>query len=406
MNLLTSLALIFLCGLALGGLFEKIKLPPLLGMLLTGILLGPSVLNLLDWSVLAISSDLRKVALVIILIRAGLSLDLKELKKVGRPAVLLCFVPACFEILGMVALAPLVLGVSYLDAAVIGTVIAAVSPAVIVPKMLRLMDQKVGTGKSIPQMLLAGASVDDVFVIVLFTSFTGLAQGEALSLTSLLQIPLSVISGGLAGALLGAVLAWLFHTIHMRDSAKVLVILSVALLLTALENHSLIPFSGLLAVMSLGIVLQKMRGQTAVRLSGKFSKLWVGAELLLFALVGAAVDISYAEKAGILAVVVLLGALLFRMAGVFLCLLGTPLNKKERLFCMIAYTPKATVQAAIGSLPLSMGLSCGTLALTAAVLAILITAPLGAALIDLTAPRLLGNNGRNRVKQDKIMPAQ
>lgn len=406
MNLLTSLALIFLCGLALGGLFEKIKLPPLLGMLLTGILLGPSVLNLLDWSVVAISSDLRKVALVIILIRAGLSLDLKELKKVGRPALLLCFVLACFEILGMVALAPLVLGVSYLDAAVIGTVIAAVSPAVIVPKMLRLMDQKVGTGKSIPQMLLAGASVDDVFVIVLFTSFTGLAQGEALSLTSLLQIPLSVISGGLAGALLGAVLAWLFHTIHMRDSAKVLVILSVALLLTALENHSPIPFSGLLAVMSLGIVLQKMRGQTAVRLSGKFSKLWVGAELLLFALVGAAVDISYAASAGILMVVVLLGALLFRMAGVFLCLLGTPLNKKERLFCMIAYIPKATVQAAIGSLPLSMGLSCGTLALTAAVLAILITAPLGAALIDLTAPRLLGNNGRNRVKQDKIMPAQ
>lgn len=406
MNLLTSLALIFLCGLALGGLFEKVKLPPLLGMLLTGILLGPSVLNLLDWSVVAISSDLRKVALVIILIRAGLSLDLKELKKVGRPALLLCFVPACFEILGMVALAPLVLGVSYLDAAVIGTVIAAVSPAVIVPKMLRLMDQKVGTGKSIPQMLLAGASVDDVFVIVLFTSFTGLAQGEALSLTSLLQIPLSVISGGLAGALLGAVLAWLFHTIHMRDSAKVLVILSVALLLTALENHSPIPFSGLLAVMSLGIVLQKMRGQTAVRLSGKFSKLWVGAELLLFALVGAAVDISYAASAGILMVVVLLGALLFRMAGVFLCLLGTPLNKKERLFCMIAYTPKATVQAAIGSLPLSMGLSCGTLALTAAVLAILITAPLGAALIDLTAPRLLENNGRNGVKQDKIMPAQ
>ena len=260
MNLLTSLALIFLCGLALGGLFEKIKLPPLLGMLLTGILLGPSVLNLLDWSVVAISSDLRKVALVIILIRAGLSLDLKELKKVGRPALLLCFVLACFEILGMVALAPLVLGVSYLDAAVIGTVIAAVSPAVIVPKMLRLMDQKVGTGKSIPQMLLAGASVDDVFVIVLFTSFTGLAQGEALSLTSLLQIPLSVISGGLAGALLGAVLAWLFHTIHMRDSAKVLVILSVALLLTALENHSPIPFSGLLAVMSLGISLAKNEG--------------------------------------------------------------------------------------------------------------------------------------------------
>ena len=389
--MLTSLALIFLCGLLLGTLFSKLKLPPLLGMLLTGIVLGPYALSLLDPSILSISADLRQLALIIILIRAGLNLDIASLKKVGRPAILMCFVPACFEIGGMLVLAPPLLHISLLEAAIMGTVVAAVSPAVIVPKMLHLMETGYGTKQSIPQLIMAGASVDDVFVIVLFTSFTGLAQGQEISAVSFLSIPVSILLGLLVGAVIGVLLAQLFARFHMRDSVKVLLILSLSFLLVALENtvKSTVPFSGLLAVMSLNIAVQRKRTEVAVRLSAKFSKLWVAAELILFVLVGATVDLSYVTTAGLAAVIVILGVLLFRMLGVCVCLLKTTLQKKERLFCMLAYLPKATVQAAIGSLPLSMGLACGNIVLTVAVLSILITAPLGAFLIDLTYKRLL-----------------
>ncbi len=389
--MLTGLALIFLCGLFLAAVFRKAKLPPLLGMLITGILLGPNVLNLLGDSILSVSADLRQLALIIILSRAGLNLEVQDLKKVGRPALLLCFVPACCEIVGMCLLAPPLLGVSRLDAAIMGTVVAAVSPAVIVPKMLRLMELRQGTGKAIPQMIMAGASVDDVFVIVLFTAFTGLAQGQEISPISLLQIPVSIVLGLAVGILCGVLLAVFFRKFHMRDSVKVIIFLSIAFLLVTLENtvKGMIPFSGLLAVMSMGASLQKKKPETANHLSTKFSKLWVAAELALFVLVGAAVDLRYAVAAGGLAVLVIFGALLFRSAGVWLCMLKTRLNKKERLFCVAAYLPKATVQAAIGPLPLAMGLSCGNIVLTVAVLAILITAPLGAFLIDLTSGRLL-----------------
>lgn len=389
--MLTSLALIFLCGLLLGTLFSKLKLPPLLGMLLTGIVLGPYALSLLDPSILSISADLRQLALIIILIRAGLNLDIASLKKVGRPAILMCFVPACFEIGGMLVLAPPLLHISLLEAAIMGTVVAAVSPAVIVPKMLHLMETGYGTKQSIPQLIMAGASVDDVFVIVLFTSFTGLAQGQEISAVSFLSIPVSILLGLLVGAVIGVLLAQLFARFHMRDSVKVLLILSLSFLLVALENtvKSTVPFSGLLAVMSLNIAVQRKRTEVAARLSAKFSKLWVAAELILFVLVGATVDLSYVAAAGLAAVAVILGVLLFRMLGVCVCLLKTSLQKKERLFCMLAYMPKATVQAAIGSLPLSMGLSCGNIVLTVAVLSILITAPLGAFLIDLTYKKLL-----------------
>ncbi len=389
--MLTSLALIFLCGLLFGTLFSKLKLPPLLGMLLTGIVLGPYVLSLLDPSILSISADLRQLALIIILTRAGLNLDLASLKKVGRPAILMCFVPACFEIGGMLLLAPPLLHISLLEAAIMGTVVAAVSPAVIVPKMLHLMETGYGTKQSIPQLIMAGASVDDVFVIVLFTSFTGLAQGQQISAVSFLSIPVSILLGLLVGAIIGVLLALLFARFHMRDSVKVLLILSLSFLLVALENtvKSTVPFSGLLAVMSLNIAVQRKRTEVAVRLSAKFSKLWVAAELILFVLVGATVNLSYVATAGLAAVAVILGVLLFRMLGVCVCLLKTTLQKKERLFCMLAYLPKATVQAAIGSLPLSMGLACGNIVLTVAVLSILITAPLGAFLIDLTYKRLL-----------------
>lgn len=387
----TSLALIFLCGLLFGTLFSKLKLPPLLGMLLTGIVLGPYALSLLDPSILSISADLRQLALIIILTRAGLNLDLASLKKVGRPAILMCFVPACFEIGGMLLLAPPLLHISLLEAAIMGTVVAAVSPAVIVPKMLHLMETGYGTKQSIPQLIMAGASVDDVFVIVLFTSFTGLAQGQQISAVSFLSIPVSILLGLLVGAIIGMLLALLFARFHMRDSVKVLLILSLSFLLVALENtvKSTVPFSGLLAVMSLNIAVQRKRTEVAVRLSAKFSKLWVAAELILFVLVGATVNLSYVATAGLAAVAVILGVLLFRMLGVCVCLLKTTLQKKERLFCMLAYLPKATVQAAIGSLPLSMGLACGNIVLTVAVLSILITAPLGAFLIDLTYKKLL-----------------
>lgn len=389
--MLTSLSLVFLLGMLLSWAFQKIRLPGLLGMLLTGMILGPYALNMLDGSILGISADLRQIALIIILTRAGLSLDIQDLKKVGRPAVLMCFVPACFEIIGMIFLAPRLLGISILDAAIMGAVVGAVSPAVIVPKMLNLMEKGYGVKKSIPQLILAGASVDDVFVIVMFTAFTGLAQGGTFSPASILSIPVSIGTGIVAGGLAGVLLALFFRKVHIRDSAKVVILLSISFLMIELENRlkGYVPFSGLLAVMSIGIALQKKRYEAAARLSVKYSKLWVAAEVLLFVLVGATVDISYAMKAGAAAVILIFGVLIFRMAGVFFCLLGTDINRKERLFCMIAYMPKATVQAAIGGVPLAMGLGCGKIVLTVAVLAILITAPLGAFGVEQTYKRLL-----------------
>ena len=389
--MLTSLALIFLIGMSLSWIAARLHLPGLLGMLFTGILLGPCVLNLLDGSLLGISADLRQIALIIILTRAGLSLNLEDLKKVGRPAVLMCFVPACFEIVGMVLLAPRLLGVSVLEAAVLGSVVAAVSPAVIVPKMLKLMETGWGAGHSIPQLILAGASVDDVFVIVLFTAFTGLAQGGTISAATFVQIPVSILTGILGGALVGLVFSAFYRRFHVRDSVKVVVLMSISFLLVALEKAlpDAIPFSGLLAVMSCGLAVNRRRPEVAKRLSVKYSKLWVAAEVLLFVLVGATVDLHYAAAAGPAAVAAIFCALLFRMAGVLVCLLRTELPWRERLFCMFAYTPKATVQAAIGSVPLSMGLACGQIVLTVAVLAILITAPLGAFAIEITHRRLL-----------------
>lgn len=363
----------------------------MLGMLITGIVLGPYVLNLLDPSILSISADLRQIALIIILTRAGLSLDINDLKKVGRPAILMCFVPACCEIAGMILLAPGLLGISVLDAAIMGAVVAAVSPAVIVPKMLMLMEKGYGRENRIPQLIMAGASVDDVFVIVLFTAFTGLAQGGSISAASFAQVPVSILTGMIAGVGTGMILAVLFARLHIRDSGKVVVLLSISFLMVALENvlKGVIPFSGLLAVMSMGIALQKKRRVVAERLSVKYSKLWVAAEILLFVLVGASVDVSYALAAGASAVLLIFGVLLFRMAGVFLCMLKTKLSGKERLFCMIAYMPKATVQAAIGGVPLALGLGCGKIVLTVAVLAILITAPLGAFGVDVAYRKLL-----------------
>lgn len=389
--MLTSIAMILLLGLLIGWMFSKLKLPSLLGMVIVGIILSPHALNLIDESILAISGDLRRMALVIILTRAGLSLNVSDLKKVGRPAVLMCFVPACVEILGTVILAPVLLGVSVLEAAVIGSVIAAVSPAVVVPRMICLMEEGYGKNKSIPQLILAGASVDDVFVIVVFTAFTALASTGEMSVTSFIQIPISIVLGIILGCCVGIVLVAFFKKYHMRDSVKILVIISISFLLLEAENRlqGYIPISGLLAIMSMGIMIKQKYDVLAFRLSAKYNKLWLGAEVFLFVLVGATVDLRYVASAGVSAVILILGALLFRMAGVALSLVKTDLSKKERLFCMVAYTPKATVQAAIGAIPLSMGLECGNIVLTVAVLSILITAPFGAICVDNLYKRLL-----------------
>lgn len=389
--MLTSIAYIFLLGLALGTIFNRLKIPALLGMLITGIVLGPYALNAISPSLLAISTELRQIALVIILMRAGLALDIKDLKKVGRPALLMCFIPATLEIAAMMWIAPRLLGVTVIEAALMGAVVAAVSPAIIVPKMLHLMENKIGTRKSIPQMIMAAGSVDDVYVIVLFASFLTLSTGGEISSASLLQVPVSIVTGLLLGVLSGWVLQLFFRRRHMRDSIKLLIIMSIAFLFLAMEEQlrGIVPVSGLLAVMAMGVTILQLYPLLAKRISPKFSKLWVAAEIILFVMVGATVDIRFAASAGLAVVGVLFFVLIFRMLGVYLSMLKTSLTGRERLFCMIAYIPKATVQAAIGSIPLAMGLPSGKIILTVAVVAILLTAPLGAFGIDRTYKRLL-----------------
>lgn len=389
--MLTSIAIILLLGLLVGWLFSKIKLPSLLGMIIVGIILSPHCLNMVDESIIMISGDLRQIALVIILTRAGLSLNLSDLKKVGRPAMLMCFVPACVEMIGTIIFAPLLLGVTYLEAAIIGSVIAAVSPAVVVPRMIKLMEEGYGKEKSIPQLILAGASVDDVFVIVVFTALTTLASTGKMSASSFIQIPVSIILGVMLGCVVGIILVWFFKKWHMRDSVKVLIIISISFLLLEIQSRleGVVPVSGLLAIMSMGIIINQKYDVLAKRLSVKYNKMWLGAEVFLFVLVGIAVDIKYALKAGIIVIGLVVLALVFRMIGVGLSLVKTDLTKKERLFCAIAYTPKATVQAAIGTIPLAMGLACGEMVLTVAVVAILITAPFGALCVDSLYKKLL-----------------
>lgn len=392
--MLLSIALILLVGMSASWICKKIKLPGLLGMLATGIVLGPYVLNLIDSSILNISSELRKIALIIILTRAGLGLDITGLKKIGRPAILMCFLPASFELLGIILIAPRALGMSVLEAAIMGAVLAAVSPAVVVPRMVKLMDNGYGTAKGIPQLILAGASVDDVYVIVLFSTFTGMMQGKGASIINFVNIPVSIILGMGIGILAGYLLAMYFEKIHIRDTVKVLLILSISFILVATEDmlNTPIKFSALIAIMFVGVGLHKKRDVVAKRLSQKYEKLWIASEVFLFVLVGATVNINYLGNMGIKALIVIFGALIFRMTGVFVCLIKTELNKKERLFTMMAYTPKATVQAAIGGIPLALNFACGETVLTIAVLAIVITAPLGAFAMDLSYKKLLRRN--------------
>lgn len=392
--MLFSLSLIMIIGFTLSGIFNRIKIPGIIAMILTGIILGPYSLDLISSDILNISPDLREIALIVILLKAGLTLDLEDLKKVGRPAFLLSFIPATLEIAAITVLAPLLFNIPYIEAAILGTVVAAVSPAVIVPRMIFLIQHGLGKEKSIPHMILAAASVDDVFVIVLFTAFLNMYKGSGFSLLSLISVPISIFSGVILGVLVGLMLIWFFKRIHIRDTIKVMIILSVSFLLVTFEDlfTGYIRVSGLLAVMSLGITILKFYGILAKRLMSKFSKIWVGAELLLFVLVGAAVDISYIGNAGLYSVILVFTALTLRMLGVNLSLIGTKLNRQEKIFCSLSYLPKATVQAAIGAVPLSYGVGSGNLILTIAVLSIVITAPIGAAGIDITYKKFLKKN--------------
>lgn len=389
--MLLSISFILLVGMSMSWICKKIRLPGLLGMLITGIVLGPYALNLLDQSILGISADLRKIALIIILTRAGLGLDIASLKKIGRPAFLMCFVPATFELVCMLILAPGLMGVTLMEAAVMGAVLAAVSPAVVVPRMVKLMDEGYGVKEGIPQLILAGASVDDVYVIVLFSTFSGMMQGEGASVIRFVNIPVSIILGMIIGLTIGVLLAFYFQKVHIRDTAKVLIILGISFLLAAAEDSLTTPvtFSALIAIMFIGVGLQRKREAVAKRLAVKYGKLWVAAEVFLFVLVGATVNIGYLGRVGVRALLMIAGALLFRMAGVWVCLLGTGLKTGEKAFTMLAYTPKATVQAAIGGIPLALGFACGDTVLTVAVLAIVLTAPAGAFAIDWSYRKLL-----------------
>lgn len=389
--MLTSLGLIFIIGIIMSSIFDKLKLPKLIGMILTGIILGPYVLNLLDKNLLSISADLRQIALVIILTRAGLALDLNSLKKVGRPAILMCFVPAIFEIIGFVILGPLLLNLNLVDSLILGAVIAAVSPAVIVPRMINLKEKGYGKKNSIPELILAGASVDDILVITLFYIFTSLSKGQNFNITTVISIPISIILGIILGIISSLLLIKLFKKVHIRDTIKVILIISVSFLFITLENllKGIVPLSGLLAVMSLGVTLLRQYPTLASRISDKYSKLWLGAEILLFVLVGATVNINYVITSGIAAILIIFGALIFRVIGVLLSLIKTNLTYKERIYCVLAYIPKATVQAAIGAVPLSQGLACGQIVLTVAVLSIIIAAPIGAICMDKFYTKLL-----------------
>ena len=395
--MLTSIAIILLMGLLLGKIFNVFKLPSLLGYILTGVIISPYALNIVDESLLNIASQIRQIALVVILTRAGLSLNIKELKKVGRPAILMCFLPACFEILSVIIIGPVLFGITRVEAAIVGSVIAAVSPAVIVPRMIKLIEERYGQEHAIPQLILAGASVDDVFVIVIFTAMTALEAAGDFSLISFTKIPISILTGIFVGGVVGYGLVLFFKRKHIRDTTKVLIIISISFLLLEFENkiNDIIPMSGLLAIMSLGVVVKNKYEALAIRIQIKYNKLWLGAEIMLFVLVGVTVNLKYVMDAGILTIILILFALASRMIGVFVCLIKTNLSFKEKFFCMIAYTPKATVQAGIGAVPLAMGLNCGQIVLTIAVMSIIITAPFGAIAIDNLYAKLLRNCGEN-----------
>ncbi len=385
--MLLSLGVIVLAGMATYFLFSKINIPGIIGLLFAGIILGPGVLDIIDSSLRSISSEIRSIALIIILTRAGLSLNIEDLRAVGRPAVLMSFIPASFEIIGVVLIAPLLFPLTIWEALIMGAVVAAVSPAIIVPSMIKIMQKGYGNKRKVPQLILASASIDDIFVVVLFTIFIG---SDSFSATEFLHLPLSISTGIAAGVILGLILCFVFRRFHIRDSRKVMILLAIGFVLLPIEQlSSTIPFSALIAIMAMSITIKCRLNTVTDRISRKFSKLWIFAELLLFVLIGATVNPQNLLNSWLPAIILIAAITLIRITGVMICLVKSPLNMNERFFCALSYIPKATVQAAIGSVPLSMGLACGEIILTVAVMAIIITAPIGAILIEKTYKKLL-----------------
>ncbi|MCR5231821.1 MAG: cation:proton antiporter [Acholeplasmatales bacterium] len=394
MNIFLSLFIVFTFGILGGFIFEKIKLPKLVWYIILGILIGPSVLNIVDDTLINISSYLRQIALVIILTRSGLSLDINNLKKIGRPAILMCFVPACFEIVGVTIFAPMFLGISYLEALLLGSVLAAVSPAVVVPRMIKLMDERYGKEHNVPELIMAGASCDDIFVIVLFYSFKNLVVTSNFDAWTIGQIPLSIISGIALGILVGMLIVLIINKLKMNKVINVIFMLGLSFGMIALETvlKPYFSISSLLAIVVMTLIVNIFKKEEAKEIQKTYNSLWSCFEILLFTLVGIATSVNYAfSKDGAILVGVVLIALIFRSIGVIVCLIATKFNKKEKLFIIFSYLPKATVQASIGAIALSEGLDCGVVVLTGAVISILITAPLGAILMDRTYNKLLTN---------------
>lgn len=388
----TSLAIIILLGLVVNTVFERLEMPGLLGMLILGVIIGPHALNWIDPDLIKISDDLRKIALIVILLRAGLGISRESLKKVGSTAIKLSCIPGLMEGFTIAIISTVVLDFSFIQGGILGFIIAAVSPAVVVPHMLNYIEQGIGTKKGVPTLLLAGSSIDDVFAITIFATFLGLYSGAHVNIgIKILSVPISIILGIVIGLTLGLIMVSIFKRNHIRDTKKVLLIIGIAILLTALEKvlERKVEIAGLLGVMTIGFMILEKMPNVGKRLAIKFNKIWVFAEILLFVMVGSQVDISVALDSGLDGLTIIFIGLIARSLGVIFSTLGTNLSWRERLFCIISYTPKATVQAAIGSVPLSLGVKSGDVILAVAVLSILITAPLGAIGIRASAHKLL-----------------
>jgi NhaP-type Na+/H+ or K+/H+ antiporter len=386
-----SIGLILILGFIIGWLLSKIKIPGLVGMIIVGLLIGPYCLGLIDEKILSISTELRQVALVIILTRSGLNLDIDSLKKIGRPAILMSFIPATLEIIGTTLISQLLLEITIFESILLGTVLAAVSPAVVSPRMIKLIEERFGEKHQVPKLILAGSSVDDIYVIVLFYTFLGLVGNNAFDFVSITMIPVTIILGVLLGIIVGLILSYILKKTNFKTAINILIIISSSFLMIGLENmlKDYISISSLLGIMVIGIILLFRNKEQAKQLSDGYNNLWIFFEIILFVLVGATVDFSYAINNGLMAILILIIGLLFRTLGVLLCLIKTKLTFKERLFTILAYIPKATVQASIGGIALTLGLSCGSIILTVSVISILITAPIGAILIDNLSSKLL-----------------
>lgn len=386
-----DLAIILILGFISGFIMEKIKLPKIIGMIIIGILIGPSFLNIISSEMISQSANLRMIALVIILTRSGLSIDYKKLKKAGLSAFLMCFIPAVFEIIGVLVLGPLLLKISIIESLLLGSVLAAVSPAIVVPRMIKIKQEGYGIKKGISDIILTGASLDDIFVIVLFYAFLSLHHSNQIDLNTFIKIPVQIILGVFIGLISGYLISVIFKKVKTNLTSKIIIVFSISLLLVGLEEllKYYFPFSGLVSVIALGMMILIKDNDTACEIENGYKKIWQVFEIILFVLVGISLNFNEALSYGFMPILVIIGALIFRMIGAYVSLIFSDLSKNEKVFVMISYIAKATVQASIGPIALANNLPVGNLVLTVAVLSILISAPIGALLIDKSYQKLL-----------------